>query len=62
MTDIDLDIPSNLVPKKQDSFSDTKKRLDLMVGEAIPEMAQVNITKLKGAYRHPFEYINPRLY
>ena len=26
--------------------------------EILPE----NILKLKAAYRHPFEYINPRLY
>lgn len=25
-------------------------------------MIPSNMSKLKGAYRHPFEYINPRLY
>ena len=25
-------------------------------------MLSSNMRKLKGAYRHPFEYINPRLY
>ena len=30
--------------------------------EAVPEILQSNLIKLKAAYRHPFEYINPRLY
>ena len=33
-----------------------------MVGDAIPEILPTNLQKLKSAYRHPFEYINPRLY
>ena len=28
----------------------------------MPDMLPSNMRKLKGAYRHPFEYINPRLY
>ena len=27
-----------------------------------PELSEYNEKLLKGAYRHPFEYINPRLY
>ena len=30
--------------------------------ENLPEMIPTNLRKLKAAYRHPFEYINPRLY
>ena len=30
--------------------------------ENVPEMIPSNLRKLKAAYRHPFEYINPRLY
>ena len=33
-----------------------------MVGDAVPEILPSNLQKLKSAYRHPFEYINPRLY
>ena len=33
-----------------------------MVGDAVPEILPTNLQKLKSAYRHPFEYINPRLY
>ena len=30
--------------------------------EAVPDMLASNERMLKSAYRHPFEYINPRLY
>ena len=30
--------------------------------ENVPDMLPSNVRKLKAAYRHPFEYINPRLY
>jgi hypothetical protein len=29
---------------------------------AAPDISSDNLRKLKQAYRHPFEYINPRLY
>jgi hypothetical protein len=35
---------------------------EIMNGDAVPDMLPSNMRKLKGAYRHPFEYINPRLY
>lgn len=28
----------------------------------MPDILPSNLSKLKAAYRHPFEYINPRLY
>ena len=28
----------------------------------MPDILPSNVSKLKAAYRHPFEYINPRLY
>jgi len=34
----------------------------ILNGDAVPDMNPNNMAKLKGAYRHPFEYINPRLY
>ena len=33
-----------------------------MLGDHIPDILPSNLVKLKAAYRHPFEYINPRLY
>ena len=33
-----------------------------MLGDSIPDILPSNLLKLKAAYRHPFEYINPRLY
>ena len=33
-----------------------------MLGDHIPDILPSNLLKLKSAYRHPFEYINPRLY
>ena len=30
--------------------------------DSAPEVSFRNMRKLKSAYRHPFEYINPRLY
>ena len=30
--------------------------------DSAPEVSFKNMRKLKAAYRHPFEYINPRLY
>lgn len=33
-----------------------------MQTDVIPDILPINMRKLKAAYRHPFEYINPRLY
>ena len=33
-----------------------------METEQLPDILPINEVKLKAAYRHPFEYINPRLY
>ena len=33
-----------------------------MTGDLVPDILPSNLVKLKAAYRHPFEYINPRLY
>ena len=30
--------------------------------DSAPEVSYKNMRKLKSAYRHPFEHINPRLY
>ena len=30
--------------------------------KAVPELSDYNLKILKGAYRHPFEYITPKLY
>ena len=35
---------------------------EILQTDAIPDILPVNMRKLKAAYRHPFEYINPRLY
>ena len=34
----------------------------MILKEGVPDILPENILKLKAAYRHPFEYINPRLY
>ena len=39
-----------------------KKIWQIISVENVPEMLPSNLRKLKAAYRHPFEYINPRLY
>ena len=40
----------------------TKKIWEIINVANLPEMIPSNLRKLRAAYRHPFEYINPRLY
>ena len=35
---------------------------EILKTESLPDMLRSNLHKLKAAYRHPFEYINPRFY
>lgn len=40
----------------------TKQIQEIMQVAELPNISPENVRKLKLAYRHPFEHINPRLY